>query len=123
MNQFDPRIHRVVAVVDDANHRDHGQHVHVHLAELASDMQDLPSNKLPPVQRYMPEPHAAVFSRLAEISALLAIASHQSSRNISGYRWYDPDRDFLWDSQKMDADDFIEAALIEIRRLRLALVS
>lgn len=36
-NVFDPKIHKVVAVVSDETRPDHGSHVHVTLGELMRD--------------------------------------------------------------------------------------
>lgn len=68
MKDFDPAIHRIVAVVDNPGHADHGQQFHLPLPDLVREAQELPVVDWSPVN-----------SRLAELEAAIQASAKPNS--------------------------------------------
>lgn len=65
----------------------------------------------------------AAIAKHIELLNLFTRAQYAADKNVSGYRWENPDRDFAWDTGNgvatpMDAHDFTEWAYVELARLR-----
>lgn len=112
-NVFDPAIHKIVAVVADPDHPERGQHRHVTLSELKSDLAALP---IPTTQITSINISDATTLRLI----ILALLAERDGVRGGDKKWHGGKSNFVWPDPKtgevveMDVDDFLDLARTQL---------